>query len=219
MDPGKYDNLLTFASRIAKGEPITTNWGLYYSLASDHQLLKRTNLGALRSQLGDTEFKQLTEDQTKLNNPRNEDMTHLQGAREVLNSFLRQAGIDPTPEPSNSESSDAAKVGRFQAAFQQLIDARERVTGKKLSTTELQEEAAQLFTPVSVPSPWWGTDKKPLGLVKPGETVVVPDDDRVQIEAALKRAGRPVTDDAILTWYAKNVGLVKGSVTLKLAGR
>lgn len=201
IDPGKFDDLMGFASKLAKGEPIATDWGLYYSLASDPQLLKQVNLGALRHKLGESEFKQLTEQQVKLNNPKGDDLTHLQSAKEVLGSFLLQAGIDPTPKPGKGDDSEAAKVGQLQAAFQQRIDARERLTGKKLGTAELREEAAQLFKPVRVSGfLGFGTDK-PAGLVTGKDTVQIPDNERTQIEAALKRAGRPVTDAAVEALY------------------
>ena len=206
IDPGKFDDLMGFAGKLAKGEPIATDWGLYYSLASDPQLLKQVNLGALRSKLGESEFKQLTEHQAKLNNPKGEDLTQLQSAKEVLTSFLLQAGLDPTPKPGKGDDSEAAKVGQLQAAFQQRIDARERLTGKKLGTAELREEAAQLFKPVKVSStvifgiPGFSTDK-PAGLVTGKDTLQIPDNERTQIEAALKRAGRPVTDAAVEALY------------------
>lgn len=213
IDPGKFDDLMGFASKLAKGEPIATDWGLYYSLASDPQLLKQVNLGALRHKLGESEFKQLTENQAKLNNPKGDDLTHLQSAKEVLNSFLLQAGIDPTPKPGKGDDSEAAKVGQLQAQFQQRIDARERLTGKKLGATELREEAAQLFKPVRTSGsldfldfldflgfPGFGTDK-PAGLVTAKDAVQIPDNERTQIEAALKRAGRPVTDAAVEALY------------------
>lgn len=201
IDPGKFDDLMGFASKLAKGEPIATDWGLYYSLASDPQLLKQVNLGALRHKLGESEFKQLTEHQGKLNNPKGEDLTQLQSAKEVLNSFLLQAGMDPTPKPGKGDDSEAAKVGQLQAAFQQRIDARERLIGKKLGTAELREEAAQLFKPVRTSGfLGFGTDK-PAGLVAGKDTVQIPDNERTQIEAALKRAGRPVTDAAVEALY------------------
>jgi len=201
IDPGKFDDLMGFASKLAKGEPIATDWGLYYSLASDPQLLKQVNLGALRHKLGESEFKQLTEHQGKLNNPKGEDLTQLQSAKEVLNGFLLQAGMDPTPKPGKGDDSEAAKVGRLQAAFQQRIDARERLTGKKLGAAELREEAAQLFKPVRTSGfLGFGTDK-PAGLVTGKDAVQIPDNERTQIEAALKRAGRPVTDAAVEALY------------------
>lgn len=201
IDPGKFDDLMGFAGKLAKGEPIATDWGLYYSLASDPQLLKQVNLGALRHKLGESEFKQLTDHQGKLNNPKGEDLTQLQSAKEVLNSFLLQAGMDPTPKPGKGDDSEAAKVGQLQAAFQQRIDARERLTGKKLGASELREEAAQLFKPVRTSGfLGFGTDK-PAGLVTGKDAVQIPDNERTQIEAALKRAGRPVTDAAVEALY------------------
>ena len=99
------------------------------------------------------------------------------------------------------DDSEAAKVGRLQAAFQQRIDARERLTGKKLGASELREEAAQLFKPVRTSGfLGFGTDK-PAGLVTGKDAVQIPDNERTQIEAALKRAGRPVTDAAVEALY------------------
>ena len=70
----------------------------------------------------------------------------------------------------------------------------------------MREEAAQLFKPVKVSStvifgiPGFSTDK-PAGLVTGKDAVQIPDNERTQIEAALKRAGRPVTDAAVEALY------------------
>lgn len=196
--PDKLDNLNTFAGRIAKGERIATDWGLYSKLTEDPQLLRGVNLMAFRDKLADGEFKQLTERQVKLNNPSGDELTRLQSARDVLNGYMRQAGIDPTPKDNDKDG--AAKVGQLLSAFQQRIDAREASLGKKLDTVQLQEEAAQLFKPVKVTGTLWDSET-PTGLVKPADRVTVPDVEGHQIREALKRAGRPITDDAVQALY------------------
>jgi hypothetical protein len=196
--PDKLDDLNSFAGKIAKGERVATDWGLYSQLTADPQLLKSTNLMAFRSKLADGEFKQLTERQTKLNNPSGDEMTRLQSARDVLNGYMRQAGIDPTPKDTDKDG--AAKVGQLLSAFQQRIDAREASLGKKLDTVQLQEEAAQLFKPVKVTGTLWDSEA-PAALVKPTERVTVPDAEARHIREALKRAGRPATDSAVQALY------------------
>ena len=198
LPPGKVDDLMGFAGRIAKGENVATDWDLYYRLTSDPELLTRTNLGALRDRLAPAEFKQLAGQQTTLNTSP-EKRTHLVSAKGVLDQFMRENGIDPSPK--DNDKNGAKKVGTLMSAFQERIAARESMLGKKLGDKELREEAAALFTPVKVSGFLGFSTETPAALVKPEDAVRVPDADRKQIEAALRRAGRPVTDAAVETLY------------------
>jgi len=198
LPPGKVDDLMGFADRIAKGQQPQTDWGLYYRLTSDQALLKATNLGALRDKLADSEFKQLTEHQAKLNNPSDAQTTQLQGAKDVLSDYMKQAGMNPSPKYDDKRG--AAAVGELTARFQQRITAREQALGKKLDTAQLREEAAALFTPVKVPGLIWDSER-PAGTISATDRVVVPQAERAQIVAALKRAGRPTDDAAIEAMY------------------
>lgn len=198
LPPGKVDDLMGFADRIAKGQAPQTDWALYYQLTSDRALLRATNLGALRDKLGDSEFKQLAEHQTKLATGGTEQRTQLQGARDVLGDFMKQAGMNPNPKFDDKKA--AAAVGELTARFQERITAREALTGKKLDTVQLREEAAALFTPVKVPGLIWDSER-PAGTISGTDRVVVPDADRAQIVAALKKAGRPTDSAAIEAMY------------------
>ena len=198
LPPGKVDDLMAFGGRIAKGENVPTDWGLYYRLASDPDLLQRTNLAALRDRLAPAEFKQLTGQQSDLNNSP-EKRTQLLSAKGVLDQFMREAGIDPSPKDGDKKG--AAKVGQLVGAFQERVAAREAVLGKKLGDRELREEAAALFQPVKTSGFLGFSGETPAGLVKPDDRVIVPAADRKTIEAALRRAGRPVTDAAVEALY------------------
>ena len=190
LPPGKIDDLMTFGSKIAKGENIATDWGLYYRLASDPDLLARTNLGVLRDRLAPAEFKQLTGQQTDLSKG-DDKRTHLLSAKDVIGQMMRENGIDPSPQ--DNDKTGAEKVGQLMAAYQDRITLREAQLGKKLGDKELREEAAALFKPVKVAGFLGFSRETPAGLVKPDDAVRVPDTDRKQIEASLRRAGRPVT--------------------------
>src|SRR5574343_661084 len=198
LPPGKIDDLMTFGSKIAKGENIATDWGLYYRLASDPDLLARTNLGVLRDRLAPAEFKQLTGQQTDLSKG-DDKRTHLLSAKDVIGQMMRENGIDPSPK--DNDKTGAEKVGQLMAAYQDRITLREAQLGKKLGDKELREEAAALFKPVKVAGFLGFSSETPAGLVKPDDAVRVPDTDRKQIEAALRRAGRPVTDAAVESLY------------------
>lgn len=198
LPPDKVDNLMTFAGKIAKGENVATDWGLYYRLASDPELLARTNLGVLRDRLAPAEFKQLTGQQTDLSKG-DDKRTHLLSAKGVIDQMMRENGIDPSPKDNDKKG--AEKVGQLMAAYQDRITLREAQLGKKLGDKELREEAAALFKPVKTSGFLGFSSETPAGLVKPTDTVMVPDTERKQIEASLRRAGRPVTDAAVESLY------------------
>lgn len=198
LPPGEIDDLMTFGSKIAKGENVATDWGLYHRLSTDPELLTRTNLGALRDRLAPGEFKQLIGQQNELNNSP-EKHTHLLNAKGVIDQLMRENGIDPSPKDNDKKG--AEKVGQLMAAYQSRINLRESQLGKKLGDKELREEAAALFKPVKVAGFLGFSSETPAGLVKPDDAVRVPDTDRKQIEAALRRAGRPVTDAAVESLY------------------
>jgi soluble lytic murein transglycosylase len=195
---GKVDDLMSFGDKIRKGQDAVTDWGLFYKLNNDPALLKETNLMALRSKLGNTEFKQLADDQAKISKG-GDHLTQLQSAKDVLNGFMEQAGINPNPKYDDKEGT--AKVGKLTSEFQARVSEREQSTGKKLGTADLLDVASSLFAPVKVPGLIWGTKDKVAADITGSDPVVVPDADRSDIASALRRAGRPVTDQAIESLY------------------
>lgn len=204
LPPGQYDNMLSFANKIAEGKPIQTDWSLYYKLKTDPSVLSQTNLLALRDKLSDSDFKSLTTQQQDLRNGKDDALTSLQSARDTFNLFMKQAGIDPNPKEGDK---GAETVGRILAAGEQRINARERELGRKLKPEEIRQEAAALFQAVEVDRPFWFNPTAPVGAVSPGQVVVVPDTDRRQITEALRRAGRVVNDQVIQDIYRKHKGI------------
>lgn len=202
---GQFDNVLAFAGKVSKGQPIETDWQLYYQLKSDPQVLGAANLMALRGKLGDTEFKQLTNEQQDIRSGKTEQMTNLRTGKEYLAQFMREAGIDPTPKDTDKEG--AALVGRIWNAFEDRVRARESDQQRKLKPDEMKQEAAALFTSVEVNRPFWFNKTMPAAAVAGTQSVVVPDADRKQITDALRKAGKPVNDAAVQDIYrrAKNV--------------
>ncbi|SPA25868.1 conserved hypothetical protein [Cupriavidus taiwanensis] len=206
LPPGQYDNMLSFADRIAKGQPIETDWQLYYTLKSDPQLLGGTNLMALRNKLGESEFKQLTNEQQDIRQGKTEHMTNLRTGKDYLSQFMREAGIDPTPKDDDKKG--AAVVGRIWNAFEQRVRARETDLNRKLKPEEMKAEAAALFSAVEVNRPFWFNQTAPAAGVAPDQTIVVPSADRDQITQALRAAGKPVTDQAIQDIYRRARGVL-----------
>jgi soluble lytic murein transglycosylase len=206
--PGdKIDNLQAYAAKRAKGIEPATDWNLYYELRKDETLLKATNLLAFKGRLADSEFKQLVSEQDALRSGKADSVTATRSATQVLNAYLTQAGIDPTPKPRTGEDSDAAKVGRAMRAQQAAITAAETAKGKKLTPDEIEKETAKIFTNVSVKGSWFGTNDKPKFDLKPSDQIVVPDAERKQIVAALQATKRPVNEAYIRELYLRKNNL------------
>lgn len=201
VPPGKIDDVMNFGVRISKGNDVT-DWGLYYKLTTDQTLLKNTNLMALRDKLAETEFKQLTGVQVKLNEPNSDSYTNLQSAHDVLKGYMKQAGVNPNPKVENKAENE--KVGMLTSKFQERLTAREKIEGGKLNPTQINEEAAKLFKPAEIAGTFWNTTK-PAGLIGGTDPVKVPKVERDKIVAALTRAGRAADDAVIEDMYRRSL--------------
>lgn len=202
IPPGRIDDLMAFAGKMAAGQPVKTDYALYYQLKLDPRLLGQTNLMALRDKLGDADFKALAEEQQNIRAGKGE--TALRSTRDVLNNFMQQAGIDPTPK--DADKAGAEKVGRIWNEFEARVREREREKGSTLTHDEREKVAAQMFTKVGVQRSFWFDTEKPAALLDKTDQIKIPDADRQQIVAALKAAGKAVTPETIAALYLRRLG-------------
>ncbi len=205
IPPEKLKSLQQFAADKVKGIPTETDWTLYYNLYKDAPLLTKTNLEALKPQLADAEFKQLTARKVELQN--GADSTKTRNAKEVLDGYMREVGIDPTPK--DSDKAGAVKVGKIWSVFEQNLGDLEQSSGKKASPDEIKMLAKQLFTTVGVKGLLYGTNEKMAVFLEPKDQLAVPAADRKQIIAGLKlkRPGLAITEQDITDLYIKHKGL------------
>lgn len=203
IDPDDLDTVQNFAKTKAKGAEIETDMNLYYLLKSDPKALGAANLVSLRDKLGDTEFKELVAQQAKLSQAGGEQaFTQVQTDKQMIDMRLVEMGVDPTPDPNKkAQKDDVAKVGRIWSTYQQRLTAFEANKGAKATDTERGQLIDRMFVEVPVTQGLWGTATKPAALLETGDNVVVPPADRTLITAALQKAKRPVTEQAIVTAY------------------
>lgn len=204
--PGKdLDNVMTFAQKVAKGQPIETDWGLYYQLKSDPGVLKSVNLMAVRDKLNDSEFKALAEEQQGLNSG-NQTTTSTRSAKDIIEGFMLESGINP----NTKVAAEAKTVGRIWSNFDKRVAEAEQDKGGKLSPEELKKVGARMFTSVPV-STLISSEDKPAVLVDwQKDSVKVPNEDRQQIVAAWnqRNPNKPITDREVFYLYAKRKGLL-----------
>lgn len=201
LPPKEIDNVMGFAEKMAKGQQPNTDWGLYYELSNDPELLKRTNLMAVRDKLADTEFKHLTTLQQK--DGKDQNLTALQSPMALVTQFAREAGIST----SGTNKADAEKLGRITSDVQSALTAAEQAKGKKLAPEEVRQVVARAFVKVEIDRPYWFNQQAPAALVKPDDRLVVPVAERAKIADALKRAGRQADEASIQTLYRQHLGI------------
>jgi soluble lytic murein transglycosylase len=194
----KLDTVRSYADKVSKQVPVETDWKLYYELRTDPQNLAMVNLGSLKGQFADSEFKQLVDLQQSKDTTK---QTVIRSAEEVLKNYMVQAGINPNPKSEK----DAEKVGRVFSEFETKLNAFEAQQGKKATSKDAEEIAARMFTKVETAGFLWNSSKVAANL-KPGDKVVVPPVDRKQIIDALTEMKKPVTEENIQTLYRRREG-------------
>jgi hypothetical protein len=208
--PGdKIGQVRNYADNLRGGGKIETDWEVYYKLRTNPQLLKQTDLLALRGALEDTEFKELARLQSEASSAPEVAQTEVQTTTQRMGMRLAEIGVDPSPKPGTKA---AKRVAQAWSLLDTNIAAAERAAGRKLTPEQRNAEIDRLFASVEVRGTLFGTEEVALFEVKPGQevvSVVVPEFDRRQITNALRAAGKPVTEQNIQYYFQKAQGLVK----------
>ncbi|MEC5161723.1 MULTISPECIES: transglycosylase SLT domain-containing protein [unclassified Janthinobacterium] len=203
--PDKWDSVMAFGDKIGKGQTVQTDWALFYKLKTDTAVLGATNLMALRDKLGDTEFKSLTEEQQNLLTGKVGDTTRLRSTHDVVNQYIREIGIDPTPR--DTDAAGAKTVGKIWSTVEKRLSEAEKVAGRKLKSEEVTTVLSKLFTTVGVNRSWWFDGTKSAVMLGEGDKVAVPSADREQVIAALRARNKPVNENSILDLYKLSKGI------------
>jgi hypothetical protein len=186
----------------AKKGKVQTDWSTYYRLerqaVEDPAGFAAYDLLQHRHQLDEGEFKGLVTLQREIGQKGrdSEQLTQVRTVSQVINSSLDKLGIE---RGENAPKSDAEKGDRFHRLVQDELLSLERREGRKAKPDEVQAIADRMVLDVVVPGKLWGTNEKAPVDIEIGD---VPKTERSKIEEALKRAGRPVSEAAIVDLYA-----------------
>lgn len=219
IDGPQRSALREYATRLAKGEPVTTDQPTYYSLMQkamdDTAAFSRVNLLDFKHKLSDTDFQEIGRMQVSFrNNERNVTTERLLDSfrtrQGVVNNTLVQYGLDPNAKPDTAAGQAVAELRRL---VDLRVDAAQQpdLTGKKreVSNTEIQQITDSILSQSeTVPGSWralyrpftydlMNTDKRLLDYTIND----VPQADRNEIETKLRNRGMPVSDVLILDTY------------------
>lgn len=207
LPPAKIDEAMRFAKTIAEGIPVKTDWQEYARLramALDQPAKFATmDLTLAFPKLGNSERETLLDLQAKVKNPDDlKDVATLSQQLSNTHDLMKWRG-----------DGNAEKRGRFDQTVTNAIRAEEKRVGKKLDYDGRQKIIDRMLIEGEVVTgSWWRNDpdKRMFEVVGTEDEarfqVTVPKGEREKIEGALRRAGKPVTDETVRGLYLQKIG-------------
>lgn len=146
IPPKEVDNIMSFASRIAKGDDVT-NAATYQKLAGDPAYLKgltEAEFFRLRPELSESDFKHFANERGGAGRAGGNAAEELntQAINSVMNDRLRTLGLDPTPKDG---SDDAMRIGAMRKYVRDSMLNAQSTTGKKMTDAEVEKHIDGLF--------------------------------------------------------------------------
>ncbi|MBK8772855.1 MAG: hypothetical protein IPM06_20825 [Rhizobiales bacterium] len=147
IPPKEIDNLMSYGSRLAKGDD-TTNPALYLKLTDERSLKALTDAQfyRLRGELSQSDFQHFARERQKEIAGKGSDKPddlNTSAIKQVLDDRLRMLGRDPTPKDGSTESQ---LIGAMHKTVRDSILNAQTVTGKKMTDAEVEKHIDGLFS-------------------------------------------------------------------------
>lgn len=223
LDAGQRAAMRSYENQIKAGNRPVTDIQTYYDLVSlasapeTQEAFVRTNLLAYRHKLDDEDFKHLASAQAALRKGDTKQgdklLSDARTQNQIVDDALLAIGLDPSPN-EKTPTAQREKILAFRRAVRQAVAAHQAKTQKEITNEELQSLVDGLVIKgVTEEGIFWDTKKHVFELA-PGESIAikaadVPQAERDKIEDALRRAGRQVTDEAIVTLYQQRLSQMR----------
>lgn len=213
LDGNARSGLRGYARALAAGTPVKTDpvtWTRLMELArTDPDKFVQENLLRYKDKLDDGDYQELERLKLSVSNRDRAGTDKILDDFRTVNQVLGQAfdlnGIATTGEDGKKNATTVARVERIVA---ERVGLLQRQTGKKATNADVQsivDDVLSATITMTRPSGFWNggglwdtTKTKRVVDTTIGD---VPAGDRAQIEAALRAAHRPVTDQAIVDLY------------------
>lgn len=202
------DHLRARAEQAAARATPKTDWNVYLDLRERIAAGEKVRLQAYTTKLAGAQLEQLVDLQTKAAKPA--EIDSMLTDKQRVDNALVGLGIDAKKDPDSA--------GAFAAEVDRRVRAASGEKGGKPLTADEKQKIVDTVAMDRVYLDEWGPDpEKPVSLLKPDEleaayvkvggrnvrVSTVPASDRMQIIAALRAAGRPATEQAIVELYLK----------------
>jgi hypothetical protein len=205
--PGLYN----FAESLASGVPIKTDQETYYKWM-DMAAFKResfitANLLADKHRLSDVDFQELARLQLSMRTEKapaagkaaEQQLVTFSSTTQLFNSTLLEHGIDPNPKPGTAAARAVAQLRR-QLELTLQFDQSDAGGKQTVTPTYIQQKLDDLIADTITIPGWFSDTTTRVIELTPAE---IPPEERADIEKALRKAGRPVTDPNIMEVYIR----------------
>lgn len=215
------ESLRARADRAAAGRAVKTDWATYIDVREKLARGEKVDLRGLTERIGPAQMEQLLDIQTAAAKPNAIKQDSMLTDEQRINTALVGLGVNKAKDPETA------------ALLTTEIDRRVRAAsaakgGKDLLPDEKQKIVDAVVLDKVYVNEWGRDPQKPMALLKPDEMAKayvsvngknvpvssVPSADRMQIIAALKATGLPVSEQNIVQLYmdSKNKNVSKGQV-------
>jgi hypothetical protein len=209
------------ADRAVAGHPVKTDWATYIDTREKLARGEKVDLRGLTEKIGPTQMEQLIDIQTSAAKGGSAKQDSMLTDEQRINTALVGMGVNKTKDPETA------------ALVTTEIDRRVRQAslakgGKDLTADEKQKVVDSVVLDKVYVDAWGPDSQKPVAMLKPEEMAKayvnvngknvpvssVPSTDRLQIIAALKATGLPVSEQNIVQMFVdgKNKNVSKGQV-------
>jgi hypothetical protein len=206
----------TYANNLASGKEVPENSKDYYNLKlmagnpETRNKFLQTNLLDYATSVKGTQLSELIKDQADARNGKGDALTKLDG-------FMSDAQIASDALKNLRYKEDSEEGRTFRSRLDQITAEKSRALGRKLTNDEMRTEANNLAVNVVTDKGWLWNSSKPAFLLAPEDQIqdidikTIPRTERANIEAALKRAGKPANPANISALYGRMLGGRRGN--------
>lgn len=182
----------------------------------------QTNLMEHRANLSRAQFNTLINAQVSIRKGDTKETDKLLASErvqtQIVNEALLTMGLDPTLNEKGAVTDNGKQALAFRRAARESVRAHEIQSGKNATDADVQSIVDGLVIKGVTKKNIFFDDVKRVYELQPGESLTIKADDvpraeRAQIEAALRRAGRQVTSEAVTSLYTKKLLKMRGTDT------
>lgn len=205
LKPSEMNSLRSYAEQMAGGGVRRTNPEALIELSNlsgdDPQKFGELDMLTYRDKLSDSDFEEFVDLQRKIRSGSLDGKaTGFMTLNQVRDERLRDLFGSAMPSAKEGDKVSAARR-KFVEQYETRLRSVKQQTGKAPATDDARKILDDMTADVGINRDYWFDTSKPAYELTNEDVPDVPDADRNDIISALRKAGKPVTDEAILQLY------------------
>lgn len=205
LKPSALNSLRSYAEQTAGGGTRRTNPETLIELSNlsgdDPQKFGEIDMLTYRDKLSDSDFEEFVDLQRKIRSGSLDGKaTGFMTMNQVRDERLRDLFGSAMPSAKEGDKVSAARR-KFVEQYETRLRSVKQQTGKAPATDDARKILDNMTADVGINRSYWFDTSKPAYELTNEDVPDVPEADRNDIIAALRKSGKPVTDESILQLY------------------